>query len=74
MVRLKKHVQQQWRASPRLARLRCFDNILPSREFVKFAVRAPRRLAAILIQLRTGHCILNKHLYRIKKSDTPLCP
>ncbi|KAJ6619243.1 hypothetical protein B0H10DRAFT_1793786, partial [Mycena sp. CBHHK59/15] len=24
--------------------------------------------------LHTGHCILNKHLHRIKKSETPLCP
>ncbi|KAJ6615796.1 hypothetical protein B0H10DRAFT_1712694, partial [Mycena sp. CBHHK59/15] len=27
-----------------------------------------------ILQLCTGHCILNKHLHRIKKSDTPLCP
>ncbi|KAJ7101792.1 hypothetical protein C8R44DRAFT_583141, partial [Mycena epipterygia] len=27
-----------------------------------------------LLQLRTGHCPLAKHLFRIKKSDSPICP
>ena len=26
-----------------------------------------------LFQLRSGHIVLNKHLYRIKRSDTPNC-
>ncbi|KAH7919728.1 hypothetical protein BV22DRAFT_1099089, partial [Leucogyrophana mollusca] len=27
-----------------------------------------------LVQLRTGHAPLNKHLHRINRSPTPLCP
>ncbi|KIJ52020.1 hypothetical protein M422DRAFT_157091 [Sphaerobolus stellatus SS14] len=29
---------------------------------------------AILIQLRTGHAQLNKHLHHIKRSQTNICP
>ncbi|KIJ34340.1 hypothetical protein M422DRAFT_182227 [Sphaerobolus stellatus SS14] len=29
---------------------------------------------AILVQLRTGHAQLNKHLHRIKRSPTKTCP
>lgn len=74
MASQKSRVKEQLTNSPRYARLRRYDPKLPSGEFLKFAARAPRRLAALLAQLRTGHCSLNKHLHRIAKSPTPTCP
>ena len=32
-----------------------------------------RRSVSTLVQLRTGHCMLNKYLYRIGKKDSPEC-
>jgi hypothetical protein len=32
-----------------------------------------RKQAALLIQIRTGHIALNKHLFRIGKADSPTC-
>ncbi|KAF8868337.1 hypothetical protein BD779DRAFT_1461335 [Infundibulicybe gibba] len=32
-----------------------------------------RKNSSILIQLRTEHAPLNKHLFRIKKAESPLC-
>ncbi|KAJ7689030.1 hypothetical protein B0H17DRAFT_937813 [Mycena rosella] len=34
----------------------------------------PRKHAVILLQLRVGHTILNKHLHRMKHADSPSCP
>jgi hypothetical protein len=34
----------------------------------------PRKQASLLIQLRTGHAPLNKHLFNIKSTDSPICP
>ena len=42
--------------------------------FLKLVDDLPKRHAAILFQLRTGHVPLNKHLHRISKVDSPKCP
>src|ERR1700683_1013213 len=34
----------------------------------------PRKQASLLIQLRTGHAPLNKHIFNIKSADSPICP
>ena len=46
----------------------------PSNKFLKLTTQLPRKLTSILTQLRTGHAPLAKHLHRIKKIDSPLCP
>ncbi|KAI6033804.1 hypothetical protein PISMIDRAFT_113320 [Pisolithus microcarpus 441] len=45
----------------------------PSKSFVELAGSLRKKQTGIYIQLRTGHIPLNRHLHRIKKSDTPLC-
>jgi len=45
-----------------------------SREFRRLAYGLPKKLTSILVQLRTGHIGLNKHLFRIGKTTSPLCP
>jgi|SRR5882762_4048434 len=34
----------------------------------------PRKHASLLIQLCTGHAPLNKHLFNMKCTDSPVCP
>ena len=41
---------------------------------MKLASQLPRKHVAMLIQLRTGHILLNKHLVRIGKTTSPKCP
>jgi ribonuclease HI len=61
-------------SSPRFLRLTEIDRTTPSNRFRKLVDKLPRRQASLLIQLRTGHISLNKHLHRIGKSETPQCP
>ena len=64
----------RWRKSPRYARLAAIDPALPSASYLKLITKLPRKHAAILFQLRTGHAPLAKHLVRLGKADTPICP
>ncbi|KAF7357192.1 RNA-directed DNA polymerase from transposon X-element [Mycena sanguinolenta] len=73
-ARLKATVATEWKKSPRYHRIKPYDPSLPSNKFVKLTERMPRKLAVILVQLRTGHTILNKHLHRINRADSPICP
>ncbi|KAJ3907874.1 hypothetical protein F5879DRAFT_939597 [Lentinula edodes] len=47
---------------------------IASRRFWKLARDLPRKLTCILTQLRTGHIPLQKHLHRIHRADTLICP
>jgi hypothetical protein len=51
-----------------------FKALLPSNKFLQLVDKLPRSHSAILIQLRTGHAPLNHHLFRIRCSETPVCP
>ena len=62
-----------WRQSPRYHHMASIDPSLPSNAFTKLTKPIGKKHAAIYAQLRMGHVPLNKHLYRIKKSDTPIC-
>jgi hypothetical protein len=73
-AKLKVTVATEWAKSPRYHRIRCYDPSFPSQKFVDLATALPRKLAVILFQLRTGHTILNKHLHRINRAESPLCP
>ncbi|KAJ6619907.1 hypothetical protein B0H10DRAFT_1628135, partial [Mycena sp. CBHHK59/15] len=74
MAQLKQRVAEEWRRSSRNHRIRRFDPSLPSSKYLDLTTRMPRKLAVIVLQLRIGHTILNKHLHRIKRADTPVCP
>jgi hypothetical protein len=42
--------------------------------YIIMADHLPHSLAMLLLQLRTGHIPLARHLHKIKKADLPLCP
>jgi ribonuclease HI len=72
--KLKMEMQNAWQKSPRYTRMKRTDPSAPSNNFLKLTANLPRKLTSILTQLRTGHAPLAKHLHRIKKADSPLCP
>ena len=47
---------------------------MPSKQFWKLAGKLNHRQMSMLVQLRTGHVPLQKHLFRIAKVDNPTCP
>jgi ribonuclease HI len=65
---------QMWAASPRHLKFRQIDPTLSIASFRKIVRDMPKCQSAILVQLRTGHIALNKHLNRIGKADSPVCP
>jgi ribonuclease HI len=73
-AKLKTEAQKAWVKSPRYPRLKKTDPVSPSDKFIKLTSKLPRKLMSILTQLRTGHAPLAKHLHRIKKADSPMCP
>ena len=72
--RTKQLHQYIFSASPRARLANKIDPSLPSTKFIKAVAELPKRHASILLQLRTGHMPLNKHLYRITKAISPYCP
>jgi len=59
--------------APWYQHIECIDSSLPSKTFLKLIVPLPHNQAALLIQLRTGHVPLAKHLHHIGKADSPIC-
>ena len=49
------------------------DNSAPSKKYLCLISNLDRRQASILFQLQLGHIMLNHHLFRIRKSETPSC-
>ena len=72
--KIKKRWKRRWKSSPREDILKAIDNSAPSKKYLRLISDLDRRQASILFQLRTGHIGLNQHLFRIRKSDTPVCP
>jgi hypothetical protein len=74
------NVELNWQAraifakSPRAPFALEIDPTMPSATFLKITKNMPRRHTSLLIQLRMGHVALNKHLHKIGKADSPLCP
>jgi hypothetical protein len=50
------------------------DPTSPSGKFTKLITPLLQKLASILMQLKTGHVPLAKHLHHISKTDSPTCP
>jgi hypothetical protein len=75
---LTKHLKIQAAAtlhkSPQWAKLEGIDPSMPSARYREAVDWLPRKHAGLLIQLRTGHAPLNKHLFTIKCADSPVCP
>ena len=72
--KLKAITHKQWEKSPRFERMKLTDPTAPSNKYLKLTEKLPRKLTSILTQLRTGHAAQAKHLHRIKKADSPICP
>jgi ribonuclease HI len=66
--------KRRWKESPRYALLRPIDKSAPSKKFLSLVKGLDRRQASLLSQLRTGHIGLNRHLFRIRKVESPVCP
>jgi ribonuclease HI len=71
--RTKQRAEARWKRSPRCARMCKIDNKLPSNSFLKLMKWHTRRQSSLLIGLCSGHCPLNRHLWTIKRSDSPGC-
>ena len=74
LERLWKEAASKWNGSRRGRTLSAIDPSLPGRSFLKRAAGLTRRQLGVLIQLRTGHAPLLKHLHRIQCSPVPDCP
>ncbi|KAF9806675.1 hypothetical protein IEO21_08593 [Rhodonia placenta] len=61
MAGIEREAHHRWRLSTRYARVSRIDPTLPSKH------------TSLLIQLRSGHAPLNRHLYRLGKSDSARC-
>ena len=72
--KLRCRTQKRWRKSQRHAKAAKIDESMPSMKFLALTRMLPRTKASLMLQLRTGHIALNKHLHCIGKSDTPTCP
>jgi ribonuclease HI len=70
----KKRWERRWKSSPRANHLRSIENSAPSKNYIRLIAGLNRRQSSILFQLRTGHVGLNHHLFRICRSETPICP
>jgi len=70
---LKEEAAASFAKSPRFRRLHEVDSSVPSPKFQKIVSFLPRRHASLLIQLRTGHIPLSRHLFTIGKADSPTC-
>ena len=73
-ILLQKNWKRRWKTSSRYSSLRAIDRSLPSKKFMKLVRNLDRRQSAIIAQLRTNHIPLNHHLFRIHRSETPVCP
>ncbi|CAG7855244.1 SubName: Full=Uncharacterized protein {ECO:0000313/EMBL:CCA77710.1}; Flags: Fragment [Serendipita indica DSM 11827] len=67
----RKSAHDKWKSSARYDRTRPIDETMPSNKYLQITDELTRAEAAALIQLRTGHIGLNKHLNRINRADAP---
>ena len=74
IVALQVRWKHRWKRSPRFAATRRLDSTLPSRNYLRLIRFTNRCHSALLTQLRTNHLPLNQHLFRIHRSETPVCP
>jgi hypothetical protein len=78
---IKKFAESKWKelwqagdksgTAPHLRRI-AKDNLTQGWELYRSMPQ--RKACATLIQLRTGHCVLNNYLFRFKKVDSAECP
>src|SRR5882724_5273091 len=74
LKRLGAKMASEFTRSPRCQGLRSIDPSMPLRNFRKATQDLPWGQASLLIQLRTGHILLQKYLHKIGKVNSPTCP
>ena len=72
--KLKCTMQKLWQKSKCYDRMKKSDPAAPSSKYVDLITGLPRKHTSILTQLQMGHMPLAKHLFRIGKADSPVCP
>lgn len=65
--------EKKWKTSPRHAIASKYKAHLLSPTTANHLLKLPKLHTTTYVRLRTGHLGLNKHLFRIKKSDSPMC-
>ncbi|KAF5377958.1 hypothetical protein D9615_006778 [Tricholomella constricta] len=70
---LKHRWGERWQKSPRYAKYEAFKEGHPFHNFRQATKDLTRRQYSLIVQLRTGHAPLNKHLHRLTVVDSPKC-
>ena len=70
---LKAVASTMFESSPRCAARRPIDPSILSSKFQSLIQGLPHHHASLLMQLRSGHAPLNKHLHRIGSVESPTC-
>jgi ribonuclease HI len=73
-AKIKEIIQQLWTQSPRYPHMKLTSPSPMSNKHIDLITKMPRKYASIITQLKTGHIPLAKYLYRIGKTDSPICP
>ena len=72
--KIQRHWARRWKTSPRCHHMSGIDKSVLSKKWMKLVKPLSHKQTSIIMQLHTGHIGLNKHLHRIKCSDSPHCP
>lgn len=65
--------KSQWKKSPCFSLISSVDKSLPSNKYLKLVEPLDWRQSTILTQLHTGHILLNRHLFHIRREELPVC-
>ena len=66
--------QRCWKTSPQMHQISGINSSMLSRKWMKLVNPLTCKQAVTLMQLRSGHIALNKHLHCICHATSPLCP
>jgi ribonuclease HI len=64
---------RSFHSNPRAQRIGRFDRSMPSNRYRRATASMPKRLASILMQLRTNHVPLQAYLHRFKIANSSTC-
>ncbi|KAF8805906.1 hypothetical protein BYT27DRAFT_7103531, partial [Phlegmacium glaucopus] len=73
-AKLKALAHEEWQASPRYTHAKHILPMAPTSNYLSLMRTLSRKHTSNLTQLRTSHAPLTKHLHRIGKAASPLCP
>ena len=65
--------KSRWSESPHFQHTAKIDSRLPDTSFLQLTKEISKSQASVLFQLRSEHIPLRKYLFRISKTDSPVC-